>query len=55
MFNLVFESNVASCRLWDALGFDRIGRVKDAGRLRGKDGKDTYVDSIMYGKQFVSS
>jgi len=25
VFNLVYVSNVASCRLWDSLGFDRIG------------------------------
>jgi hypothetical protein len=25
VFNLVYVSNIASCRLWDSLGFDRIG------------------------------
>jgi GNAT superfamily N-acetyltransferase len=31
VFNLVYETNVASCRIWDALGFKRIGRVKGCG------------------------
>jgi len=34
VFNLVYETNVASCRIWDALGFKRIGRVKGAGNLK---------------------
>lgn len=48
MFNLVYESNVASCRIWDALGFKRIGKVPGAGRLRSNPGQ--YVDAIIYGR-----
>ncbi|RVD85047.1 uncharacterized protein DFL_003378 [Arthrobotrys flagrans] len=51
IFNLVFESNVASCKLWDRLGFTRSGRVKDAGWLKiGGEGK--YVDAIVFQKVF---
>lgn len=51
VFNLVFETNVASQRIWEALGFNRIGRIPGAGRLKGIPG---VVDAIMYGKQLVS-
>ena len=49
-FNLVFKTNIASMRLWDALGFERIGVVKEAGRLRGYD---YYVDAVIYGYDFT--
>ncbi|KAE8148156.1 hypothetical protein BDV25DRAFT_158866 [Aspergillus avenaceus] len=48
MFNLVYESNVASCRLWDSLGFKRIGRIPGGGRLISSPGQ--YVDAIIYGR-----
>jgi len=48
VFNLVFETNVASCRIWDALGFKRIGRVKGAGNLKSYPGQ--LIDAIMYGR-----
>ncbi|OJJ47510.1 hypothetical protein ASPZODRAFT_131017 [Penicilliopsis zonata CBS 506.65] len=48
MFNLVYENNVASCRIWDALGFKRIGKVPGAGRLCASPGE--YVDAIIYGR-----
>ena len=48
MFNLVYETNVASCRIWDALGFKRIGRVKACGNLRSHP--DELVDAIIYGR-----
>ncbi|KAL4896495.1 histone acetyltransferase Spt10 [Aspergillus ambiguus] len=48
VFNLVYESNVASCRLWDSLGFKRIGRVPGGGRLISNPGQ--YVDAIIYGR-----
>lgn len=48
MFNLVYETNVASCRIWDALGFKRIGRVKGCGNLRSH--RDGFVDAIIYGR-----
>lgn len=48
MFNLVYETNVASCRIWDALGFKRIGRVKGCGDLKSYPGE--LVDAIIYGR-----
>ncbi|KAK4691045.1 hypothetical protein P7C71_g5875, partial [Lecanoromycetidae sp. Uapishka_2] len=48
VFNLVYETNVASCRIWDALGFRRIGRVKACGNLRSHP--DELVDAIIYGR-----
>lgn len=48
MFNLVYETNVASCRLWDSLGFKRIGRVPGGGRLKSQPGE--FVDAIIYGR-----
>ncbi|UNI15429.1 Protein spt10 [Purpureocillium takamizusanense] len=49
VFNLVYETNVASCRIWDALGFERIGRVKGCGRLKSYPGRK--VDAIVYGRE----
>ncbi|KAI9830211.1 MAG: hypothetical protein M1826_005013 [Phylliscum demangeonii] len=48
VFNLVYETNVASCRIWDALGFKRIGRVKGAGHL--KSHPDQLIDALIYGR-----
>ncbi|KAI4210418.1 MAG: hypothetical protein LQ351_006710 [Letrouitia transgressa] len=48
VFNLVYETNVASCRIWDALGFKRIGRIKDCGNLRSYPNE--LVDAIIYGR-----
>ncbi|CAG7556626.1 unnamed protein product [Fusarium equiseti] len=48
VFNLVYETNVASCRIWDALGFKRIGRVKGCGNLRSFPGQ--LIDAIVYGR-----
>ncbi|KAH3675540.1 hypothetical protein WICMUC_002629 [Wickerhamomyces mucosus] len=50
VFNLVFESNQASVRIWDSLGFERIGRVPKAGSLKGHD---ELVDAIVFGKDLV--
>ncbi|RKF61348.1 Protein SPT10 [Erysiphe neolycopersici] len=50
VFNMVFETNIASCRTWDSLGFDRIGRVKGAGNLRSYPGK--LIDAIIFGRDF---
>ncbi|CDR45230.1 CYFA0S17e00474g1_1 [Cyberlindnera fabianii] len=49
VFNLVFETNPASIKIWDDLGFDRIGRIPNVGDLKGK-GK---VSAIMFGKELV--
>ncbi|KAK3485507.1 uncharacterized protein B0T23DRAFT_289796, partial [Neurospora hispaniola] len=48
VFNLVYETNVASCKIWDGLGFKRIGRVKGAGNL--KSYPDRLVDAIIFGR-----
>jgi GNAT superfamily N-acetyltransferase len=48
VFNLVYETNVASCRIWDALGFKRIGRVRGCGNL--KSYPDQLIDAIIYGR-----
>lgn len=45
---MVYESNVASCRLWDSLGFKRIGRIPGGGRLKSQPGE--FVDAIIYGR-----
>lgn len=49
VFNLVYETNVASCKIWDQLGFNRIGRVKGCGRLKSYPGK--LIDAIVYGRE----
>ncbi|OBT47995.1 hypothetical protein VE00_01666 [Pseudogymnoascus sp. WSF 3629] len=49
VFNLVYETNVASCRIWDALGFKKIGRVPGCGNLRSYP--DRLVDAIIYGRE----
>lgn len=48
VFNLVYETNVASCKIWDALGFKRIGRVPNCGDLKSYPGR--LVDAIIYGR-----
>ncbi|KAF1956622.1 histone acetyltransferase Spt10 [Byssothecium circinans] len=48
VFNLVYETNVASCRIWDALGFKRLGRIKACGNLKSYPGE--LVDAIIYGR-----
>ncbi|GKT55834.1 acetyltransferase [Colletotrichum tofieldiae] len=51
VFNLVYETNVASCKIWDALGFKRIGRVKGCGNLKSHPGQ--LIDAIIYGRDLV--
>ena len=48
MFNLVYETNTASCKIWDALGFKRIGRVPKCGNLGSHP--DKLIDAIIYGR-----
>ncbi|UPX15010.1 Protein spt10 [Ascochyta rabiei] len=50
VFNLVYETNEASTRIWDSLGFERIGRVKKCGVLKSYPGRK--VDAIVYGYDF---
>lgn len=47
VFNLVFETNEASCRIWESLGFDKIGYIKNVAMLRGEE---RLVGAYMYGK-----
>lgn len=49
VFNLVYETNMASLRIWDALGFKRIGRVKGCGNLKSHPGQ--YIDAIIFGRE----
>lgn len=44
---MVYESNTASTRIWDSLGFKRIGRVPGCGNLKSFDEP---VDAIIYGR-----
>jgi L-amino acid N-acyltransferase YncA len=51
---LTHLDNHASLKLWDALGFKRVGLIPGAGRLRTKDGKgEEYVDAVVIHKSFV--
>lgn len=49
MFNVVYETNTPSCRLWDTLGFKRIGKIPGCGSLRSYPGQ--YVDGIIFGRK----
>ncbi|CUM67502.1 uncharacterized protein PRCAT00005201001 [Priceomyces carsonii] len=51
VFNLVFETNLASLKIWDNLGFDRIGYVKDVAVLKGHD---KLVGAYMFGKSLTT-
>ncbi|KAI8912770.1 acyl-CoA N-acyltransferase [Gorgonomyces haynaldii] len=51
MFNLVFVTNGPSVRLWDSLGFKRIGVLPKAGRLKSHA---ELVDAIMFHYDFQS-
>ncbi|KAJ9628882.1 Protein spt10 [Taxawa tesnikishii (nom. ined.)] len=51
VFNLVYETNVVSLRIWDALGFKRIGRVPGCGNL--KSSPDALVDAIIFGRDLT--
>jgi len=54
VFNLVYVNNVASVRIWEALGFTKAGRIPSAGRLKRKDGDgEEYVDAWIFYKKFV--
>lgn len=44
----MYETNVASCRIWDALGFKRLGRIRGCGNL--KSSPNELVDAIIYGR-----
>ncbi|KAK9461991.1 uncharacterized protein V1516DRAFT_673464 [Lipomyces oligophaga] len=50
IFNLVFETNIASWKTWDSLGFERVGVVKNAVYIKGIDGP---VNAIIFGFDFT--
>lgn len=50
VFNLVFETNIASKNIWDALGFQQIGYIKNVAVLKGHD---KLIGAYMYGKDLV--
>ncbi|KAF9779780.1 hypothetical protein BJ322DRAFT_339688 [Thelephora terrestris] len=52
VFNLVYVNNIASVKLWEALGFTRAGLIPNAGRLKKEGGGEEYVDAIIYYKDF---
>ncbi|KAI0753099.1 hypothetical protein C8Q80DRAFT_1096395 [Daedaleopsis nitida] len=53
VFNLVYVNNVASVKLWEALGFTQAGRIPRAGRLKTADGmREEFIDAWVYYKQF---
>lgn len=51
VFNLVYETNTASLRIWDGLGFERIGRIPRCGNLKSYPGR--LVDAVVYGKDLT--
>lgn len=50
VFNLVFETNPGSWKIWDKLKFDRIGFIPGVGILKGIDEP---VSAIMFGKDLT--
>ncbi|KAF8583828.1 hypothetical protein K439DRAFT_1390119 [Ramaria rubella] len=55
VFNLVYVNNVASVRIWDRLGFNKVGRLPCAGRLKRRaeeGGGEEYVDAWVMYKSF---
>ncbi|WFD30508.1 hypothetical protein MSPP1_001529 [Malassezia sp. CBS 17886] len=58
VFNLVYETNKASARIWERLGFDFVGRIPKAGRLRRREAhtgtvSEEYVDALVVYKEFT--
>ena len=45
LFNLVFESNQPSIKIWEKLGFIHIGTIPNSANLKNIDG---FVDARMY-------
>ncbi|KAI7886450.1 acyl-CoA N-acyltransferase [Lichtheimia hyalospora FSU 10163] len=50
VFNLVFANNEASIRIWERLGFSRVGCIPQAARL--KNSPDQLVDAYIYHMDF---
>ncbi|KAI5297823.1 Carnitine O-acetyltransferase mitochondrial, partial [Ascosphaera pollenicola] len=49
VFNVVYETNIPSCRIWDTLGFKRIGKIPGCGNLRSYPGQP--IDGIIFGRK----
>jgi hypothetical protein len=48
------KDNYASLAIWDSLGFQRVGLIPKAGRLKtGPNGEEEYVDAVVVWKSFV--
>ncbi|PSK36307.1 hypothetical protein C7M61_004131 [Candidozyma pseudohaemuli] len=50
VFNLVFETNIASKKIWDSLGFEQIGYIKNVAVLKGHD---RLIGAYMYGRDLI--
>ncbi|KAI7940004.1 hypothetical protein MJO28_013656 [Puccinia striiformis f. sp. tritici] len=62
VFNLVYKNNLASIAIWDSLGFQRVGLIPKAGRLKKAPTGDSnsqsnegeeFVDAIVYWKELI--
>ncbi|SCV68453.1 BQ2448_574 [Microbotryum intermedium] len=56
VFNLVYVNNIASVKIWDALGFQRAGLIPNAGLLKKAAGEgegEEYVDAIVFHYNFM--
>lgn len=55
ILNLLFIlDNIPSLSIWDQLGFQRVGVIPKAGRLKtGPNGSEEYVDAVIIYKSFV--
>ncbi|EJD40391.1 hypothetical protein AURDEDRAFT_70185 [Auricularia subglabra TFB-10046 SS5] len=53
VFNLVYTNNVASVRIWEGLGFEKVGKIPRVGRLKKADESgEEYVDAWVIWKEF---
>ncbi|KAI1783555.1 hypothetical protein LXA43DRAFT_322569 [Ganoderma leucocontextum] len=53
VFNLVYVNNIASVKLWEALNFEKAGRIPRAGRLKKADGTgEEFVDAWVFYRRF---
>ncbi|KAL4932612.1 GNAT family N-acetyltransferase [Aspergillus undulatus] len=50
VFNLVFENNTASVKIWERLGFSVIGRVPGCARLANSE---EFVDALIIGRDLT--
>lgn len=55
ILNLIFIlDNIPSLSIWDQLGFQRVGVIPKAGRLKtGPNGSEEYVDAVIIYKSLV--